>query len=204
MSYKPTALCKERELRKKAEQERDEARERERVAIASWDEERQRALKEGECVLEARRERDEARKESLEQAMLLGISGESECRLIAKLDEAQKDIQDVQTRHNQTILEKDHWRNCAEQKIALRRELESLLEIDSKAPSDEQFQAGLNKLKSTIHERDVWRDLAEQLYNYVETPPYGIDAAIDRMDLMESYKRIQKIYPLKSTTTGDR
>jgi hypothetical protein len=27
MSYKPTALCKERELRKKAEQERDEARE---------------------------------------------------------------------------------------------------------------------------------------------------------------------------------
>ena len=41
--------------------ERDEARERERVAIASWDEERQRALREGECVLEARRERDEAR-----------------------------------------------------------------------------------------------------------------------------------------------
>ena len=27
MSYKPTTLCKERELRKKAEQERDEARE---------------------------------------------------------------------------------------------------------------------------------------------------------------------------------
>jgi hypothetical protein len=43
--------------------ERDEARERERVAIASWDEERQRALREGERVLEARRERDEARAE---------------------------------------------------------------------------------------------------------------------------------------------
>jgi hypothetical protein len=42
-------------------QERDEARERERVAIMSWDEERQRALREGERVLEARRERDEAR-----------------------------------------------------------------------------------------------------------------------------------------------
>jgi hypothetical protein len=28
MSYKPTSLCKERELRKKAEQERDEAREK--------------------------------------------------------------------------------------------------------------------------------------------------------------------------------
>jgi hypothetical protein len=44
----------------KTERERDEARERERVAIASWDEERQRALREGERVLEARRERDEA------------------------------------------------------------------------------------------------------------------------------------------------
>lgn len=47
-----------------AKRERGEARERERVAIASWDEERQRALREGECVLEARRERDEARKDA--------------------------------------------------------------------------------------------------------------------------------------------
>jgi hypothetical protein len=47
---------------RKLERERDEARERERVAIASWDEERQRALREGERVLEARRERDEARR----------------------------------------------------------------------------------------------------------------------------------------------
>jgi hypothetical protein len=44
------------------QKERDEARERERVAIASWDEERQRALREGERVLEARRERNEAHK----------------------------------------------------------------------------------------------------------------------------------------------
>ena len=49
------------ELLREATRERDEARERERVAIASWDEERQRALREGERVLEARRERDEAR-----------------------------------------------------------------------------------------------------------------------------------------------
>lgn len=44
------------------ERERNEARERERVAILAFDEERQRALREGERVLEARRERDEARK----------------------------------------------------------------------------------------------------------------------------------------------
>lgn len=44
----------------RAERERDEALERERVAILSFDEERQRALREGERVLEARRERDAA------------------------------------------------------------------------------------------------------------------------------------------------
>jgi hypothetical protein len=49
------------ELLREAQRERDEARERERVAIASWDEEHQRALREGERVLEARRERDEVR-----------------------------------------------------------------------------------------------------------------------------------------------
>jgi hypothetical protein len=38
------------------------------------------------------RERDGAREESLEQARLLGISGERECRLIAERDEARKEI----------------------------------------------------------------------------------------------------------------
>jgi hypothetical protein len=38
------------------------------------------------------RERDEAREESLEQARLLGISGERECRIIAERDEARQEI----------------------------------------------------------------------------------------------------------------
>ena len=38
------------------------------------------------------RERDGAREESLEQARLLGISGERECRLIAERNEARKEI----------------------------------------------------------------------------------------------------------------
>jgi hypothetical protein len=50
--------CKERasawEQRDDALRERDEARERERVAILSFDEERQRALREGKRVLEER------------------------------------------------------------------------------------------------------------------------------------------------------
>ena len=38
------------------------------------------------------RERDEAREESLEQARLLGVSGERECRLIAERDQARREI----------------------------------------------------------------------------------------------------------------
>ena len=38
------------------------------------------------------RERNEAREESLEQARLLGISGERECRLIAERDQASREI----------------------------------------------------------------------------------------------------------------
>lgn len=44
-------------------------------------------------------ERDEARKESLEQARLLGISGERECRLIAERDEAKKKYDIEATEH---------------------------------------------------------------------------------------------------------
>jgi hypothetical protein len=44
-------------------------------------------------------ERDEAREESLEQARLLGISGERECRLIAERDEAKKKYDIEATEH---------------------------------------------------------------------------------------------------------
>ena len=58
MSYKPTSLCKERELRKKAERERDEAREqaqRLRVQLNHY-------TQANEMAEQAFRERDEAHK----------------------------------------------------------------------------------------------------------------------------------------------
>lgn len=116
------------------------------------------------------RERDEAR-ESLKHITEYGteeINAAVDLRqkLAAALierDEAKKDIEDVRVRHNQTILEKDRWRNLAEQKMALRRELESLLNIDSKKPSDEQFNLGINNLKSIINERNDAREELKKL-----------------------------------------
>ncbi len=48
---------------------------------------------------QAERERDEAREELLEQARLLGISGERECRLIAERDELKRKYDIEATEH---------------------------------------------------------------------------------------------------------
>ena len=52
---------------------------------------------------EKERERDEAREESLEQARLLGISGERECRLIAERDEARREILGWENKWNAAV-----------------------------------------------------------------------------------------------------
>jgi hypothetical protein len=66
---------------RKLERERDEAREAIRALAEHGESEIQRITK----------ERDEALNESLEQARLLGISGEWGCRLIAERDEAREE-----------------------------------------------------------------------------------------------------------------
>ena len=48
-------------------------------------------------IANALKERDEALEESLEQARLLGISGERECRLIAERDKARTIVQEAIT-----------------------------------------------------------------------------------------------------------
>lgn len=59
------------------------------------------------------RERDEAREESLEQARLLGISGERECGLIAERDEAKRKYDIEATEHMLNINEICNQRDAA-------------------------------------------------------------------------------------------
>jgi len=59
------------------------------------------------------RELDEARRESLEQARLLGISGERECRLIAERDEAKRKYDIEATEHMLNINEICNQRDAA-------------------------------------------------------------------------------------------
>jgi hypothetical protein len=59
------------------------------------------------------KELDEAREESLEQARLLGISGERECRLIAERDEAKRKYDIEATEHMLNINEICNQRDAA-------------------------------------------------------------------------------------------
>ena len=80
------------EVARKLERERDEAREAIRALAEHGESEIQRITK----------ERDEALNESLEQARLLGISGEWGCRLIAERDEAREQLENEMKWHHQT------------------------------------------------------------------------------------------------------
>jgi hypothetical protein len=50
------------------------------------------------------------------------------------------------------LMERDRYKFQAEQKWAMRRELEELLGIDNAAPGDEQFKKGLKRLKELVAE----------------------------------------------------
>lgn len=73
-----------RDTCRRLERERDEALERERVAITSFDEERQRAIREAERVLEAHRERDQVireRDEDLKENARLRMELDGTCNV---------------------------------------------------------------------------------------------------------------------------
>jgi hypothetical protein len=75
----------------------------------------------------------------------------------------QRERDDYMERCRTALSERDSWRMRAEQKYAMRRELEELLGVDQKDASDEQFQKGLDAIKNIIGERDEAREVARLL-----------------------------------------
>ena len=70
----------------------------------------------------------------------------------------ERERDDYMERCRTALSERDSWRMRAEQKYAMRRELEELLGVDQKDASDEQFQKGLDAIKNIISERDEARN----------------------------------------------
>jgi len=79
------------------------------------------------------------------------------CIELSKKLERERD--DYMERCRFALSERDSWRMRAEQKYAMRRELEELLGVDQKDASDEQFQKGLDAIKNIISERDEAREI---------------------------------------------
>jgi hypothetical protein len=66
------------------------------------------------------------------------------------LADAEVEIRRLNQRVRELILDRDRWRTHAEQKIALRREVEELLGIPQGPACDEQFQAGVEALRKVM------------------------------------------------------
>ena len=130
-------------------------------------------------------ERDAAENESLEMSRLLGMSGEREAALLARLDEANREIARLQ-------MELDATCNAEELRQA-RTELDRLRAALVEAEKDaETLQASNNTYErdwpQLVHERSRWRECAERLAgqmqrladcDWVITLPDRMDAVRD-------------------------
>jgi hypothetical protein len=77
----------------------------------------------------------------------------------------ERERDDYMERCRNALSERDSWRMRAEQKYAMRRELEELLGVDRNDASDEQFQKGLDSLKNIIGERDEAKQVLQEIAN---------------------------------------
>jgi hypothetical protein len=132
------------------ERERDEARDRERVAILSFDEERQRALREGERVLEARRERDEARADLEFRRELYKVQEEYLEAARKELDEAMDEINIIRN----TLSQNGEAVGNGEHNFSIIEMVENLMQ------SKDYF---VRKSDSLERERDEARKIASEL-----------------------------------------
>ena len=119
------------------------------------------------------KERDEALEESLEQARLLGISGERECRLIAERDEAKKKYDIEATEH--------------------------MLNTNKQRTPEKRILKLINDLKEMTADRDSWADQCDariddvlRIYRELEEANESIKEAWLAMDEIEGTNRINE------------
>jgi hypothetical protein len=102
----------------------------------------------------------------------------------------QRERDDYMERCRTALSERDSWRMRAEQKYAMRRELEELLGVDQKDASDEQFQKGLDAIKNIIGERDEAREkLDEEMKWHHRTHKELVEAQCKLLDI--EYDKLQ-------------
>lgn len=83
----------------------------------------------------------------------------------SELSKVRRERDEARKINIQLILERDRYKTKADERIALRREVELLLGMESKEASEEQFVKGLNRLRKTIQENAQLRKVADELAN---------------------------------------
>jgi hypothetical protein len=95
------------------------------------------------------RERDEAREESLEQARLLGISGERECRIIAERDEARREMLGWENKWKAAV---DKWKEAVEMAAIAEGTLSDLRkEKDEASKKADRQESRIDYLESKLN-----------------------------------------------------
>ena len=56
---------------------------------------------------------------------------------------------------------------------------------------NERVRMELEK-NALIQKLDAWQEIAELLFKYIDTPAYGVEQAMHRMDIIEAYKHLKK------------
>ena len=89
---------------------------------------------------------------------------EKELSCARAANEAQHDeIMILKNQRMALVEERDRYRFQAEQKMALRREIEALLGLPSAPASDEQLKAGFEALRAVVADAKKWRDRQKSL-----------------------------------------
>lgn len=78
------------------------------------------------------------------------------------------------------------WRNFT-------RKLER--ERDEARDKSERYRLEANAFMmqrdTLVQKLDAWQEIAEHLHHFVQYPAYGVDQAIQRMDVLEAYKHLK-------------
>jgi len=75
-----------------------------------------------------------------------------------------------------------------ERDIAEDERIDMAQQLESEKQCHDRCQ---NERDALVQKLDAWEEIAEHLHHLVQHPAYGVDQAIQRMDVLEAYKHLK-------------
>ena len=91
------------------------------------------------------------------------------------------------------LKDRDEWaamcgRYKQERDIAENKRIDMAQQLESEKQCHDRCQ---NERDALVQKLDAWEEIAEHLHHLVQHPAYGVDQAIQRMDVLEAYKHLK-------------